>query len=290
LEARLQALADNLLKNCAALRQQTLQTLWSSLAAARNRAQVIHAATHGADALIKRAREATWEELQKVSARIRPSVREEIATFEVCFRELYGAVAAPESFVADSDFPESVPNDWAGWIRPALIHVKQEQKHQSSQRAIGALLGGFLGFLVFLSVLDKGGCNSCSIALLALVASPFIGALIAGNKPSLVDALRRAYWSDLGPSIEAFFSQIDSMVLRHFKEAQRATNEQIDAALDHCLTRYDATIQDAIAKGESRIAEILRVERRINGDLADLERRRLDLQRVRNGLQQIQKL
>src|SRR4051794_4329815 len=211
-EARLQALADHLLKACTAFRQQTLQALWSSLAAARNRAQVIHAATYGADTLVKRARGSTREELQKVSVRIGPAIREEIATFEACFRERYEAVAAPESFVADANFSESMSNDWAEWTRPAPTHVKQEQKHQSSQRAGGALLGAVVGFLVFLFVLDKGGCNSCGIALLILAASPFIGAQLAGNQPALVDSLRKAYWSDLGPSIEAFFSQIDSVV------------------------------------------------------------------------------
>ncbi|HET9226321.1 MAG TPA: hypothetical protein VFR31_06620, partial [Thermoanaerobaculia bacterium] len=293
LGARLQALMEDLQRAFAAFRQETFQALSSSMASATTREQIVRTATSGAEAQVAKARESLWGALVEADARIGPEIRGEMDAFEARFLERYGAVADPDSFFTGSGSPRILPKDWPGWTSPKLTQAAREEGRRQASMGCGAVLGVFVGIFLLFGIgifeISNGG-DSCAPALIAFVLSPFVCAYLVSHLYVPIDDLRRAYWSDLAPALEAFFSQVDTAVLRRFEEVQREARETIGPVLDGCLEQYGDRVRAAIASGELRIAALLQNERRHGDDLADLERRRMDLQRARNGLKQIQKL
>jgi Dynamin family len=295
LAVRLQALADKRLQTLTASRQQVLGAIWTSLASAQGRAQVAFAATSGADAAMTRARAALWEDWLKAAARVGPELRAEVAAFQERFLATYRAVAPLHDAVVDPDLPQPAPTSWPAWTRPQPVLVASEEKRRKSSMSGGATIGLFVGSWLFVILGLIGACSdngrpACSSAVLALVLSPFLLAFLCGNVSASTNALRKAYWGDLSPSIEAFFSQLETPILRLFAMAQSEAKARLDAVFDAYQTRYDSAVRDAIDLGERRMATLLASERRTGGDLADIERRRLDLRRALRGLREIQNL
>lgn len=295
LAMRLQALEDNVLQTLAASRQQVPQAVWASLVRAQGRAQVTFAATNGVDGLMSGARAALWDDLLKAAARVGPELREEVAAFRARFLATYPAVAAADTSVAGFELPQPALDSWPVWTRPQPVLAASEEKRRKSAKNDGACLGFLMGcFLFWMLLVDSCAhrhfSSGCLSATAALILSPFLFASLYGNLKASANALRTAYWGDLAPSIEAFVSQLEAPVLRLFAMAQREAKARLAALLDVYQTRHDADIRNAIDLGEKRRATILGSERRAGGDLADVERRRLDLRRARSGLRELQQL
>jgi Dynamin family len=294
LQIRLQALEDELLRSLSDLRQSTLQSLWNSLAAANRPARAASAASFAADTLMAEASVSLQRTQEAMLLQVGPQIHSGLAAFEAELLERYRSVPVQELRLSGAEFQPSIPARGARWSRPKPVQAKRLENKRVLAMASGAVAGVFAGFMLFGLLgtigISEGEKNSCCLALLALFLGPFAGAYWISRASVPIDAVRKAYWADLFPSLELYFTQAGSAASLSFQEAQRAARASLDGWVNRSAALYGTSVRDAIAHLQSRAEESLRTERRIAAELSGLERRQADLRQIRARLAPMQKL
>jgi GTP-binding protein EngB required for normal cell division len=260
----------------AAVRQESLVRIHDLIAKARS-GEGLRAAVSQSEVVLEVMEEQLASRLAGVSAQFGTATREEVATFASGLPALPQMPTAPaeRSVQAEAtarELARLVHGGLTGSAPAVAARIIADQRKQARLLIIATLIGFFLSFNPVIPLVPL-----FLLPVLVLLLSP------GGEKR------REAYWGLLRANVESSFARLGVAVDVRLAEARSEAGRQLEVVAGRYFAWYDEQIQSRTEADRVRAEEAARVERRLCGDLADLERRRKDLQQAREGLLHMQK-
>jgi len=268
LVARLDKAIEEARGALAAVRQESLVRIHDLIAKARG-GEGLRAAVVQSEVVLEAMEGQLASRLAVVCVHLEEAAREEAAT---CASEL---PALPEGTTAPTErsaYAEVLSRELLRLAHGGLVgsapavasRILADQRKQSRLLIVATLIGFLLSFNPVMPLIPL-----FFLPVLVLLLSP------RGEKR------RKAYWDLLQANVESSFERLGVAVNVRLADARSEACRQLEAVVGRYFAWYDDQIQNRTEVDRARSEESARVERRLCGDLADLERRRKDLQQAR---------
>jgi len=249
----------------AAVRQESLVRIQDLIAKARG-GEGLRAAVAQSEVVLEAMEGQLASRLAVVCAQLGEAAREEAAAFA---SELPALPELPTALAERSAYAEATSRELMRLVHGGLMgsapavaaRILADQK-KLAVRLVVATLGGVLltGFTFGLSLL---------LPVFVLLLSP------------RAEKRREAYGDLLRANVESSFERLGAAVDVRLADARSEACRQLEAVAGRYFAWYDDQIRNRTEADRARSEEAARVERRLCGDLADLERRRKELQQAR---------
>ncbi|HEX7180753.1 MAG TPA: dynamin family protein [Thermoanaerobaculia bacterium] len=260
--------------------KKALANLKSLVNAAEDRDALQAIGATGANDLLAKSQKKLEEKLGSVLQEIANAAQQQVQVFETEFGQLYRSLQSLGGRIVFDGTGERKALTRGGkdgvapGLQAVLSQVQQDEEEENTRMGALAVVGAVASFFL------PGG------PILYVLGGALLGWLCGPP----IEELRQTCWDRLRPEVTDHYSEIESAVQQQLQKIRKDLRHQLNQTIDRHFVEYDSLVQRMFAADQAQAEDLARRRRHVRKDLAELRRRREDLQQARAGLQKIQKL